>query len=211
MKNALISAVASLLLAIPLAVHAQVITYDDPANFVAASTGDTSYSFPDEGSFQQVASPYTLGPLTFSSTNSTYALYIGDDGVYGSGQTYLDTFPSNPGPVNSTITLNGATALAFTVGTEEGAQTVTVDVNGIPATIIATSGAPTSQFFGITDSIPITSVSFSTSDNYFFDVLNFEVGSAVPEPSTWMMMCSGLGMLVGFRCLRWKPVLLKNT
>jgi hypothetical protein len=207
MKIAVFPAVASLLLVISIPAHAQLVTYDDPADFDTASSGNTSYSFPVPagGSSQSVTPPYTLGPLSFSSTNSIYALYLNDDGNYGTNQTYLET--ASFSSINSTISLNGATALALDFGTYYGADTVTVDVNGVFATTLTTTAAhPTSQFFGVTDTTPITSLSFTITGNEF-DVLNFQVGSAVPEPSTWMLMFGGVGILGAVRSFRGRTVM----
>ncbi len=96
----------------------------------------------------------------------------------------------------------GATALAFNIGTYEGADTVTVDVNGVQvATIDTPAGRPTTEFFGVTSDEPITSVDFSLATGAEFDFLGFEQGTAVPEPTTWALLLAGaVGLgVVGLR------------
>jgi len=169
--------------------------YSTEASFTAATTEDATYTFPvpsaGAGGYDQLPSAYNDGPLTFST--SAY-LFDVDDGSYGSGQTYLDD-NSQGGPVALTVSLSGSTALSFDLGTYHGADAIDVTVNGSPVSAISTpAGAPSSLFYGITSTEPITSVTFTSATGDELDTLSFQVGSA-PEPSTYAMLLGGLALL----------------
>ena len=183
--------------------HAGTVTYNSQAAFNAATTGVTSYNIPaPAGVLQLVSSPYTISPLTFS-VRSDESLFLANDGVYGAGQTYLEAFAYS-GPASENIALAGASALGFTVGTFFGADTVSVDVNGVLASTFSTpGGSPDSVFFGVTDTTPITSLSFSILRPEI-DILNFQVGSLgspspspVPEPSSLVLLGTGILAALG--------------
>lgn len=186
---------ASALAVFALAAQASTITFDTQSAFSAATTGVTTYTFPapSSGTWESVTSPYTLGPLTFTSN----PLYLVNDGSYGAGQTYLDAFPTD----GLAISLSGATALAFDIGSFAiQPVTFTVDANGVLVGTFTTPGGTVPVFFGITSSDPITSLTFTETDQGLpneIDTLQFEVGSensvaVTPEPSTIALICTGL-------------------
>ena len=191
---------ASVLAAFALAAQASTITYDTQSAFTAATNSVTTYTFPapSSGAFESVTSPYTMGPLSFSSK----LLYLVNDNAYGTSQPYLDAFPTT----GMTISLAGATALAFDIGSFAFQPSiVTVDANGVLVGTFTTPGGPIPVFFGITSSDPITSLTFTENDQGFpneLDVLNSEVGSensaaVTPEPSTIALLCTGLLGMAG--------------
>ena len=165
--------------------RAGATTFSTEAAFAAATTGDTSFGIPApvSGPAQGVDPSEVIGPVTFASSG----LFLVNDGGYGAGQHYLDSIGSV-----TDLTLSGATAIGFDLGTFFGAGSFSVSVNGSPLTTVTTAaGAPAHQFFGITDTDPITSIEFGipTSGNGELDILDFQVGSitptdvtAVPEP-----------------------------
>lgn len=181
---------------LPGGAQATLTSYDTQAAFIAAATGLTSYAIPAPvgANFQNVSPSIVIGPATFASS----ALYLQNDGGYGAGQTYLDS-------VNAalTMTLAGQTALGFDLGTfsfggsEGGSFTVSVN-GGAPITVTTASGSPAHQFFGLIDTSPITSLSFSipSTAGQELDILDFQVGSAAataaPEPATLALLTTGL-------------------
>jgi hypothetical protein len=182
------------------AASAGVITYDTVAAFDAATTGLTSYAIPAPlpvGSTGQDVTPsITIGPVTFASSD----LFVLNDGGYGIGQTFLSSVFAV-----ETLTLSGATAIGFDLGTFEIASSFTASVNGgAPITVTTTAPNPAHQFFGITDTSPITSIVFSQpSPSPDLDILDFQVGSVVttttPEPASLFVLGAGILGLIASR------------
>ena len=198
-RNTAIGATAGCALAIGAApaAWAGVITYDTVVAFDAATTGLTSHGIPApaSGTFQFVNPSITIGPVTFASTT----LLLQNDGAYGVGQHYLESQAAE------TLTLSGATAIGFDLGTFfPGAGSFTASVNGgAPITVTTTGGAPQHRFFGITDTDLITSIVFSdpTSGVGELDILDFQVGSVVttPEPASLFVFGAGILGLIASR------------
>ena len=194
------AAALGLFLALPGSVRAVVIAYTDPAMYAAASANNTTHAFSGgTNSGISEGSTYTNGPITFSITSGEY-LYLLDEGIYGAGVSYLraDNFSGN---LMETLTLaSPVTAVAFTLGTYNGAASV-VAVNGTTAyTFNGSSSGPGSSFVGFTSTVPIASLTFSQPiqpgvSAYAIDTISFQTGSAVPEPSTWALLGVGAGLL----------------
>lgn len=198
----LVALAAALLL--PLATpdaHAQTYTAYNSQIAFAAVTSTTLYTIPapSSGTSQTVDSPYSLGTLNFTDTTTPTALSLVRDGSFGSSQTYLASQTSFGAAAETlTITLSGRTALSFTVGTYDRASSVAVTVNGTALAPFTTAGgAPSSSFYGLTSTTPITSLVFSITGAPAdeIDILNFRVGSVVPEPSSWAAVAAGAGLL----------------
>ena len=180
--------------ALPTLADAQVLTYNSPAAYAAATTGNTAYAFSGApaGGATNEGGTYTLGPITFTGAG----LNLYNDSSYGTGVNYLDEFNSP-----ETLTLGGATALSFTLGTYNGAQSIAISINGAAATTVTESGGfPNTLFVGFTNTVPITSLTFTntTAAGQEIDVINFQVGTnpnVVPEPSAWALLAVGTAAL----------------
>ena len=192
MKYPILSAlVVGLLSCCAATAQAQVTTYFSAADFDPATVDVTTGSFSFSSGSGYIGHTYTSGPLTFSSTGN---LGANNDGQFGSGVSYL----SSGGDPDSdfTISLTGATALSFTLATPLGPNAIVATVNGVQvATFNVPAGAPTTVFFGVTDTVPITSVTLTETNFDTIDAISFQTGSAAPEPSTWAMLAAGAGLL----------------
>src|SRR5487761_1090044 len=140
--------------------RAAVVTYNSQAAFNAATTGLTTYLIPApaSGTSEPVSSPYTIGPLSFTSDGGS--LFLVSDTAYGTGEPYLDAYPVATETVGATGP-TGPTALSFTIGTFLSPQTLAIDVNGAFATDVNTGGAPNASFLGITSTSPISDVTIA--------------------------------------------------
>ncbi len=180
------SAVASFSVA-----HAGTVAFSSLSAFASATTGAVDYSVPAPGNnagFQSVASPYSLGPLTFSGAS----LSLFNDAYYGAGQTYL----SLDGSKTYTVTAGGVSAVALDLGSFLYAENITVLVNGNTLEKLTIPEAQEAVFLGITSTGPITTISLTPSvAKSEVDILKAEVASTVattPEPSSALLLATGL-------------------
>jgi hypothetical protein len=181
---------------------AGAITYSTAAAFDAATTDLTSYPIPApaSGTSEYITPSITIGPITFSSPGvyPNAGLFLQDDGAYGIGQDYLESYQTV-----ETLTLAGATAIDFDLGTFGSAGSFSVSVNGgAPITVTTTASNPATQFFGITDASPITSLVLSIPSEHFeeLDMVDFQTGSiATPELGSFALLSAGLLVLIASR------------
>ena len=196
---------------------AAVSTYGSQSEFEANAVDLSSYAIPnlgpDSGGNEDVSPAYTVGPVTFSSDFLEHY----DDDDYGNGIAYLggegDTFT-----ITSTGNELGLQLGSFYGGAVVGdavkgsglsksdlfdlATTYTYTVNGAAGSITLPVH-PDTSFLGFISDTPI-SVTFANTGREL-DAVSFEtngVPSAVPEPSSWLMMIGGFG-LIGFAMRRW--------
>lgn len=190
-------AAAALLSALaPAAAQAQVTFYTTQASYNAAVAGSTTtnFTFGNTGN----APSYTVGNLTFASPGTVFTSAAVPGGDFG-GSAYIGMQDAAgvPGTLG-TVTVSGGNTrgVSFTLGDIYGSYVTTVTVNG-SSTPVTVPGDPSSAFFGVTSSTPITSISF-TLDNGEIDFLNgfttaTSLASAAPEPGSWALMIGGFG------------------
>jgi hypothetical protein len=188
-------------LAVSGAVAADTV-YSSRSAFDAAAGALTTITFDGiagPGSFVDYGGgPLTLSGVTFTS-NAT--LFVLDPGYYGSSYPYGGFLNADYAGLDTiTAALPATTALGFDIGGLFGAQTFTIGTSdggsfvvNAPDSIIGTSAL---DFFGVTTSTPITSITVSYTDGAYGALDNFSFG-AVPEPATWGLMILGFGGIGG--------------
>lgn len=175
-------------------------TYSNSADFLAAAPDSSLYTFP-VGDGSSLPRPYEIGPLGFSTLQHFTHPYLENDGSYGAGQTYLALI-GTPGVNAATqpIVSTPIYALAFDLGTFDGADTITLTMNyyDVVGTFTTSGGAGTSTFIGIKSSDPIVQVSFTAANGEEIDFLDFYAPTAaVPEPSSALLSAAGLFVVAG--------------
>jgi hypothetical protein len=182
-------------------------TYTDQASFSAATTGLTNINFNGH-----VSSPTTFIGYAIPSgytdaatgTNFTFTNSVGDDinitgrNYYGTNYFSTDTLnysSSIPPTAAEVITLPGsarAFSLMFSSYNISAPVTFTLS-NGDSYTAPTSSAFGTVDFLGFTDTTAFTSVTISSHKEYLLSV-SYQ-GSAVPEPSSLILMAFPLALL----------------
>jgi len=212
-NSVVIAALASMLFGVT-STQASPVSYFDFASWSGAVSGTTTVTIPDpapdEFTYIGTGSASVIyGGVTFS-TNLT----LGDGYFYNIGTLYSDGDPAvlssqgeDTGVANILITLAApVTALSLSFGTFDGSDVTFALSNGGSVLKGSTAtGYVVSDFFGVTDSTPFTSILLTSSDPVL-NLNNIDFGSAVsaiPEPATWAMMVLGFAG-VGFMACRRK-------
>ena len=184
-KALLGASAAAAVLAAPLAASAAVTVYDDPSTFLGSTTGVVGYAFPQAAGLQNVTPSYSLGGVTFTSSN----LYEGNDLGY-LGLAYLD---SNTTELDVSTS---STALGFYLAAYAGAETVDYTVNGVSGSLDLAGNRQQTFLAFSSDSGPL-SIVFNTPrelDVTTFATASVDQMSAAPEPATWALMMAGVGL-----------------
>jgi hypothetical protein len=157
--------------------------------------------------FDGIAAPgsfvnYGGGPLTLSgatfTTNGT--LFVIDPGYYGSAYPNGGFLNADYAGVDTiTATVPSTTAVGFDIGGLAGPQIFTIGTSDGGSFVLSTgdsiTGTNSLDFFGVTTSAPITSLTVTYADGSYGALDNFSFGtSAVPEPTTWAMILVGFGL-----------------
>lgn len=186
---------------------AGLVTYADFSSWNAATASKTTVTISDPSSpagFDPIAGgSVSYGGVTFSSDLTKYSGGFFNIGPVFSGQpAALTVQQTGFDLVNILITLAGpATSFSLDFGTFDGYSVTFLLSNGHSVTQTSTAdGFATSNFFGVTDSTPFTTI-LLTSEDESLALNNVQFGaavSAVPEASTWAMMIlgfAGIGVL----------------
>ena len=194
----LTAALVGLLTASGAAKATTYTTFSDEASFAAAAPGLVTYGFP-AGDDTLEARPYIDGPLGISTYQHFTHPYLENDGAFGSGQTYL-AMVGIPG-VNVVMDpqVDGMYAVAFDIGTFDGADTVSLTLNNTDyVTTFETFGVGSSTFIGVVSSDPIFRIELDAADGTQIDILDFTtvaIAAPVPEPAPAALTLAGLGFL----------------
>jgi len=193
-----------LVILVPVGTTFAADVYTNEALFQAAAGGGLAFeSF--ENPLSVGSTLVTFAGGTFSCSPSVWCpgffgvrnIGVATDGVW---TAYFATPSAATFTFNSPITKFGVDMIgAGTVG----ATNITIDwVNGTSQVYTGITGASeTVWFVGVIDSMPFSSVTFygtALDDGIDFDRLQYG-GSAVPEPSTLMLVGSALAGLVMIR------------
>lgn len=184
--------------------QATVTIYSDRNAWRIAAGGSQAFfvDFNTYSSDVAATAPIDVGPFTLTPQGSWYAPLIDKSPFYASGSvdgTTAVTMQALSG-VNLLVNFDNAVgSFGFDIGTlfsDNRPARITTSAGDFYDFIAHASGV---RFIGLVSTVPITSVTFSSTSNVRPLIDNFEANSAIPEPSVaWLL---GLG-LAGLAALR---------
>jgi hypothetical protein len=187
LKSAIAGVTALVAVALAAPAGATPAVYTSRASFDAATTGQTTYGWPEyagnDGGVDLGTSTVTKGGVTFETP---IAHLFGYDDAYGA--PYLGT-------IGSFTISTSASALGLYLGDFFTAQTVTYTFGSLTG-LLSIPAADDTVFFGLTSDVGPISITFTNSDE--IDVLSFITASLkgatspVPEPMTLAIFGAGL-------------------
>jgi hypothetical protein len=233
----LFAALGALTFAAGFASADAVTEYTSLASWDSAVSGVTNYAilappFVSDGvvlatpQFNPLTGPIAFGPGTFTTPANLPIIF--NDGDFGSGVQYFAASPQgygDGGPAIANVAFSASsdiTALAFTLGSVAYSATIDVSVNGSALTPLGFSYGTPPIFLGLTDTSPITDISFTIvnaqygggNTNYDpgeMDVIgSYATASAIAAPeidpntavSGFTLLVGGLAVLRGRRAFK---------
>ncbi len=181
---------------------ASVITFSSPALWQGAVTGVTTIGFeglavPGGWVYYGTPGSVSLGGVTFSTAAAD--LYVVDSAFatsyydWGSGAVMSPQY-SVPNALTAALPA-GVTAFSLDLMTVAYGGAVNIMLSTGDSFAVPTFGYPNRAFFGVTSSIPISSVTISSPES-IYNIDNVAYGTAVPEPGTLLLLGSGIAGLV---------------
>jgi hypothetical protein len=184
-----------------------MVTYPDFSSWNAAVGVVTTVAIPDSVLFTFLGSgdaSVTYSGVIFSTSSALgNGSFFNIGSVFASGPAVLSSQNQTVGVANILITLPEAvTAVALDYGTFGGSNVTFTLSNGDNVTQPSSgSGYAVSQFYGVTDSTPFTSVLVTSSDS----VLNLNnvsftdaAETVAPEPATLTMLGMSIASMAGY-------------
>jgi len=196
--------VATLTSALTGGANAALSLYENAASFnssTASLATETFDSFTTEDSFRTVA--LDVGPFTLSMTGSTSggANYI-DLAAFVTSYSHINNtnyalvHPYNGGALFITFDTPIKAFGADFAALNDGLVRTSITVNGQTVSPSSTTTNVT-RFVGVVSDTPFTTVQLTSNTGDFYGIDNVVYGTAVPEPSSSLLIClGGIGMMM---------------
>lgn len=186
--------------------HAAITMYTD-RNAWRSAAGGSQVFFVDFNTYTTdvaATAPVDVGPFTLTPQGSWYAPLIDKSPFYASGSVDNTTAVTMQALSGVSLLVNFDNAVGsfgFDIGTlfsDNRPGRITTSAGDFYDFVAHASGV---RFIGLVSTVPITSVTFSSTSNVRPLIDNFEANSAsaVPEPSAASLLVLGAGVLAVIR------------
>ncbi|MEY2852468.1 MAG: hypothetical protein RL549_1167 [Verrucomicrobiota bacterium] len=184
-----------------------ITIYSDRNAWRVAAGGSQAFfvDFNNYSSDVAATAPVDVGPFTLTPQGSWYAPLIDKSPFYASGSVDNTTAVTMQALSGVTLLVNFDNAVGsfgFDIGTlfsDNRPGRITTSAGDFHDFVAHASGV---RFIGLVSTVPITSVTFSSTSNIRPLIDNFEANSAVPEPSAVSLLGLGIVGLLALRRMR---------
>mgnify|MGYP006280272361 CR=1 FL=1 len=184
--------------------QAAITIYSDRNSWRIAAGGSQVFfvDFNTYNSDVAATAPVDVGPFTLTPQGSWYAPLIDKSPFYASGSVDNTTAVTMQALSGVSLLVNFDNAVGsfgFDIGTlfsDNRPGRITTSAGDFYDFIAHASGV---RFIGLVSTVPITSVTFSSTSNVRPLIDNFEANSAIPEPSAGALLILGAGVLAVMR------------